>query len=46
VDLLGAEALLELAPHFFLKPGRDGHLRLGDVQPERRLARLLGLRRG
>ena len=46
VHLFGAEALFELAPHLFLEPGRDRRLRLRDAQAQRRLAGLLGLRRG
>ncbi len=36
VHFFRAKALLEFAADFFLEPGSDGHLRLGDVQTERR----------
>src|SRR5579863_5707188 len=44
VDLFGAEALFELAADFFLEPGSDGHLWLGDVEAERRRAGFFCLR--
>ncbi len=43
VNLLRAEAFFELPPHLLLKPGRDGHHRLGNAQAQRRVASLLGL---
>ena len=43
VHLFSAELLFELAADFFDKPGRYGHLRLGDMQPQRSGARSLGL---
>ena len=43
VDLLGAEALLELLARLLLEPGSDGHLRLGRVQAERGIAGRFGL---
>src|SRR6202044_2887652 len=36
MNLFSAKALLKLAADLFLKPGRDGHFRLRDVQAERR----------
>ena len=46
VDLFGAEALFEFLADFFLKPRRNRHLRLGDVQAERSAARLFCLLMG
>ena len=43
MDLVGAEALFEFAPDFFLKPGSDRRVGLGDVEAERSFAGLLGL---
>ena len=46
VHLVGAEAIVQLLPHRFLKPRGHRHLRLGNVQPQRCIAGLLGLRVG
>jgi len=43
VNLLGAEALLQLLTNFLLEPRRNRALRLRDMEAQRSLARLLGL---
>ena len=43
VHFIGAEVLVELAPHFFLEPRSHGSHGLRDVEAERSVARRFGL---